>query len=77
MSLYKHVAGKDDLLDGIVVLLWAEIPADPAPGDWREAIRQLAGSLRDLVHRHPAAAPLLTSRPAGTAGAPAARACCG
>jgi AcrR family transcriptional regulator len=63
MSLYKHVAGKDDLLDGIVALLWAEVPADPPPGgDWREAVRQLAGSLRDLVHRHPAAAPLLTSR---------------
>jgi AcrR family transcriptional regulator len=63
MSLYKHVADKDDLLDGIVALLWEEIPADPPPGgDWREAIRQLAASLRGLVHRHPAAAPLLTSR---------------
>src|SRR5436190_11338189 len=62
MSLYKHVADKDDLLDGIVALLWAEIPADPPPGDWREGVRQLAGSLRDLVHRHPSAAPLLTSR---------------
>jgi AcrR family transcriptional regulator len=63
MSLYKHVADKDDVLDGIVGLLWAEIPAGPPAGDWREAIRQLAGSLRDLVHRHPSAAPLLTSRP--------------
>jgi AcrR family transcriptional regulator len=63
MSLYKHVASKDDLLDGIVDLLWEEIPAGPAGGDWRQAIRALAGSLRDLVHRHPAAAPLLTSRP--------------
>ena len=63
MSLYKHVADKDDLLDGIVELLWAEIPAGPPAGDWREVIRQLAADLRDLVHRHAAAAPLLTSRP--------------
>ena len=32
-------------------------------GDWRDAVRQLASSLRDLVHRHPSAAPLLMSRP--------------
>jgi AcrR family transcriptional regulator len=62
MSLYKHVADKDDLIDGIVGLLWDELPAEPAAGDWREAIRQLAASLRDLVHRHPHAAPLLMSR---------------
>jgi len=61
MSLYKYVADKDDLLDGIVELLWTEIPDRP-PEDWREAIRELAGSLRDLVHNHPNAAPLLTSR---------------
>src|SRR6266540_1855700 len=59
MSLYKHVADKDDILDGIVDLLWDEIPAEPAAGDWREAIRQLAAALRDLVHRHPHAAALL------------------
>lgn len=64
MSLYKHVAGKDDVLDGIVALLWEEIPAELPAADWREALRQLASSLRDLVHRHPCAAPLLTSRQA-------------
>jgi AcrR family transcriptional regulator len=62
MSLYKHVAGKDDVLDGIVALLWDEIPAEPPAGDWRDAIRHLASCLRDLVHRHPHAAPLLMSR---------------
>src|SRR6266511_155052 len=40
MSLYKHVADKDDILDGIVELLWDEIPTEPAAGDWREAIRE-------------------------------------
>jgi AcrR family transcriptional regulator len=62
MSLYRHVASKDDLLDGIVERLWSEIPIDPPDGDWRQGIRHLAGALRDLVHRHPHAAPLLNSR---------------
>jgi AcrR family transcriptional regulator len=63
MSLYNHVQGKDGLLDGIVELLWSELDADPAAsGDWRAAIRSLTASLRDLVHRHPNAAPLLMSR---------------
>ncbi|HJP78254.1 MAG TPA: TetR/AcrR family transcriptional regulator C-terminal domain-containing protein [Pseudonocardiaceae bacterium] len=62
MSLYRHVTGKDDLLDGIVEELWTEIPLQPAAGDWRAAVRGLAEALRGLVHRHPHAAPLLTSR---------------
>jgi AcrR family transcriptional regulator len=62
MSLYKHVTNKDDLLDGIVEVMWTEIPIRPAGDDWRDAVRGLATALRALVHRHPAAAPLLTSR---------------
>jgi AcrR family transcriptional regulator len=62
MSLYKHVANKDDLLDGIVERLWAEIPTEPVADNWRDAIHHLGAALRDLVHRHPHAAPLLTSR---------------
>jgi tetracycline repressor-like protein len=41
--------------------LWAEIP-EPSGEDWREAVRGLAQALRELVHQHPHAAPLLTSR---------------
>jgi len=62
MSLYKHVANKDDLLDGIVQQLWTEIPIEPGSEDWRGAIRHLGAALRELVHRHPHAAPLLTGR---------------
>ena len=42
MSLYKHVANKDDLLDGMVDLVFAEIelPDDGTP--WRTAMRQRA-----------------------------------
>lgn len=64
MSLYHHVQGKDGLLDGIVEAMWGELelPADPA-GDWRAEVRTLVRSLREVVHRHPKAAPLLMSRP--------------
>jgi TetR/AcrR family tetracycline transcriptional repressor len=37
MSLYKYVANKDDLLDGVVEELWVEIEnAAPAMSDWRD-----------------------------------------
>jgi AcrR family transcriptional regulator len=51
MSLYHHVANKDDLLDGIVDVVAAEIePADAA--DWKEAIRRTAISSHDVLVRH-------------------------
>ena len=62
MSLYKYVSSKEDLLTGVVELMWSEVPADLPADDWQAAVRQVAESLRDLVHRHPHAAPLLTSR---------------
>jgi len=62
MSLYAHVASKDDLLDGIVDLLWSEVPIGPSSPDWRTAVRELARALRGLVRRHPNAAPLLANR---------------
>lgn len=63
MSLYNHVEGKDDILDGIVELLWGEVRVEPATADdWQSAVRSVAHALRDCVHRHPHAAPLLMSR---------------
>jgi AcrR family transcriptional regulator len=63
MSLYSHVDSKDALLDGIVEIMSAEtqMPA-AADMDWRDALRGLARSLREVIRRHPAAAPLLVSR---------------
>ena len=62
MSLYNHVDGKDALLDGLVEVMWAEVPLPEAGAGWQEALRRLADDVRGLVHRHPRAAPLLTSR---------------
>ncbi|MQA24250.1 MAG: TetR family transcriptional regulator [Micromonosporaceae bacterium] len=63
MSLYNHVANKDDVLDGVVELLWFEVEAAaPVEDDWRQAVRSFAHALRDVVRRHPNAAPLVISQ---------------
>lgn len=62
MSLYHHVANKHDLLAGIVEVLWSEVPPPPdPPASWRDHSRMLTTSLREMIHRHPSAAPLLLS----------------
>lgn len=61
MSLYNHVDGKEALLDGLVEVLWAEVPFPKAQTAWQDALRQLAGDVRGLVLRHPRVAPLLTT----------------
>ena len=40
MSLYNHVANKDDMLDGMVDLVFDEIGLPPAAVDWRAAMRE-------------------------------------
>lgn len=60
MSLYSHVASKDELLDGIVEAMWGEL--EPPTADdmtWPEAVHSYARSLHEMVYRHVAAAPLL------------------
>jgi AcrR family transcriptional regulator len=62
MSLYNHVANKDDLLDGVLDLVASEIE-EPDPGlDWRAATRHRAVSAHDALLRHPWASILWASR---------------
>jgi AcrR family transcriptional regulator len=62
MSLYHHVANKNDLLDGMVDVVFAELDR-PEPGaPWREAIRDRCTSLRAALLRHPWAVGRLDSR---------------
>lgn len=62
MSLYRHVANKDDLLVGLADLVWAEIAtAAPPDDDWSAWLRALGHAIRDAVHRHPNALPVLVS----------------
>lgn len=65
MSLYNHVANKDDLLDGMVDRVFAEIE-QPEAGDWRERMRARAVSARRALTNHPWVIGLLNSR--GTPG---------
>jgi TetR/AcrR family transcriptional regulator, tetracycline repressor protein len=62
MSLYNYVESKDALLDGIVEIMSQEMEFPPADMPWRDALRFHANSIRALIRRHPAAAPLLVSR---------------
>jgi AcrR family transcriptional regulator len=62
MSLYKHVANKDDLLDGMVDGVFAEIDLAPGERSWQAAMRRRAVSVRVVLKRHPWAVPLMQSR---------------
>ena len=62
MSLYHHVANKEDLLDGMVDAVFVEIGLpDPADG-WRHALAARSRAVRAALARHPWALPLLESR---------------
>jgi AcrR family transcriptional regulator len=62
MSLYNHVANKDDILDGIVDLVFGEIPLPSDRNDWKMAMRKRALAMREALLRHPWATSLMHSR---------------
>jgi AcrR family transcriptional regulator len=53
MSLYNHVSNKDDLLDGMIDLVFSEIEAPEPGGDWKAELRKRAVSTREALRRHP------------------------
>jgi AcrR family transcriptional regulator len=53
MSLYNHVANKEDVLDGILDAALAEIASPPADADWKTQIREIAISAHETMLRHP------------------------
>lgn len=53
MSLYYYVAGKAEILDGIVDLVFSEIDLPSPGGDWRSQMRRRAISARGALSRHP------------------------
>src|SRR6185436_4284211 len=59
MSLYRHVANKDDLLDGMLDLVLEEWQLPGGEGEWIETIRTTARSVHDALRRHRWAAGLL------------------
>ena len=62
MSLYHHVANKDDILDGMVDLVFGEIELPVEGADWNTAMRERASSARAAMMRHPWSITILESR---------------
>lgn len=62
MSVYHYVANKDEIIDGIVDLVFSEIELPSSDGDWLSEMRRRAISARRVLRVHPWAIPLLQSR---------------
>jgi len=61
MSLYYHVRNKDDLLGGMLDVVYSEIETPASDGDWRSAMRRSAISFHQVLLRHPWACSLFMS----------------
>lgn len=62
MSVYHHVANKDEILDGIVDIVFSEIELPAVGGDWHAEMHRRSSSARQALRRHPWAIGLLESR---------------
>ena len=62
MALYRHVANRDDLIDGMIDVVFGEIELPAFGPDWRTAMRRRAMSVRDALARHRWAIGLMESR---------------
>jgi AcrR family transcriptional regulator len=68
MSLYNHVANKDEIVDGIIDLVMAEIELPSGDVDWKTAMRRSAISERDVLVRHRWASTTRMTRQSGGPG---------
>ena len=73
MALYRHVANKADILDGLVERLLTEFPPPSPELSWSERLSALAANIRASARRHPSVFPLLLQRSAATKEARATR----
>ncbi len=62
MSLYRHVANKDEILDGMVDVVFREIELPSTDVDWKTAMRDRAASARAALRRHSWAVGRMESR---------------
>jgi AcrR family transcriptional regulator len=63
MSLYNHVANKEDIVDGLVDIVFSEIEVpEPGSADWKPAMRGRAISVRAALNRHRWAVGLMEGR---------------
>lgn len=61
MSLYYHVANKDDILNGIIDIVASEIVVPMPSADWKSNIRKSSIAAHEVLQRHPWAAGLWLS----------------
>jgi AcrR family transcriptional regulator len=62
MSLYYYVANKDELITGMVDIVFSEIELPPIDSDWKSAMRERARSTREVLNRHRWAVGLMESQ---------------
>jgi AcrR family transcriptional regulator len=62
MSLYNHVANKEDIIDGIIDLVFGEIAVPSGGAEWKTAMRKRAISAHEALLRHSWATSLMQSR---------------
>ena len=62
MSLYRHVANKEELLDGMIDIVFGEIDVPSGRSDWKAEMRQRAIETRAALSRHRWANGLMESR---------------
>ncbi|MEP9384893.1 TetR/AcrR family transcriptional regulator [Nocardioides cheoyonin] len=68
MSLYRHVPGREELLDAVVQAITEDLERDPEvclePRDgWQDFVIRLAHGVRRIALAHPKVFPLVASRP--------------
>ena len=67
MSLYYYFANKDELIDGMVDVVFGEIEPPSLELEWKTAMRRRAVSTREALRRHRWAVGLMEGRTAGLA----------
>jgi AcrR family transcriptional regulator len=66
MALYKHVANKEELLDGMLDVVVCEIDPPDSGADWKSVVRKRILSARRALLRHPWASRVMESRTSPT-----------
>ncbi|MFE9326881.1 TetR/AcrR family transcriptional regulator C-terminal domain-containing protein [Nocardia sp. NPDC052278] len=66
MVVYRHVANKAAVLDGVAEVIFAQLSVDASDADWAAQLRVVARDFRSLALAHPKAVPLLVTRPLAT-----------
>jgi AcrR family transcriptional regulator len=63
MAIYNYVASKEEIVNGMVEVVFSKIDLPPVEEDWKTAMRRRCVSMHEVLLRHPWAPPLMESRP--------------